>query len=120
VGAQIVGRYRDDFGVLQLAHAFQEATRHGERSPPLAGWSGPASRFREHRREDLITKLAPVEYDPEAVASVWETFLERTLPSEALRRFLQRAVGYSLSGDVGEQILLFLYGTGALQVVIGG
>ena len=37
VGAQMVGRYRDDFGVLQLAHAFEEATRHGERRPPLAG-----------------------------------------------------------------------------------
>jgi len=37
VGVQIVGRYRDDFGVLQLAHAFERATRHGERRPPLAG-----------------------------------------------------------------------------------
>jgi amidase len=37
VGVQIVGRYRDDFGVLQLAHAFEEATRHAGRRPPLAG-----------------------------------------------------------------------------------
>jgi Asp-tRNA(Asn)/Glu-tRNA(Gln) amidotransferase A subunit family amidase len=37
VGAQIVGKYGDDFGVLQLAHAFEVATRHGERRPPLAG-----------------------------------------------------------------------------------
>jgi amidase len=37
VGVQIVGRHRDDFGVLQLAHAFERATRHGERRPPLAG-----------------------------------------------------------------------------------
>jgi amidase len=37
VGVQIVGRYRDDFGVLQLAHAFERATRHNERRPPLAG-----------------------------------------------------------------------------------
>jgi Asp-tRNA(Asn)/Glu-tRNA(Gln) amidotransferase A subunit family amidase len=37
VGAQIVGGYRNDFGVLQLAHAFEEATHHGERRPPLAG-----------------------------------------------------------------------------------
>jgi len=37
VGVQIVGRYRDDFGVLQLAHAFERATRHSERRPPLAG-----------------------------------------------------------------------------------
>jgi Amidase len=34
---QRCSRYRDDFGVLQLAHAFEEATHHGERRPPLAG-----------------------------------------------------------------------------------
>jgi amidase len=36
VGIQIVGRYRDDFGVLQLAHAFEEATQAWKRRPPLA------------------------------------------------------------------------------------
>jgi amidase len=36
VGIQIVGRYRDDFGVLQLAHAFEEATQTWKRRPPLA------------------------------------------------------------------------------------
>lgn len=35
VGLQIVGRARDDFGVLQLAHAFEQATRFGRRRPPL-------------------------------------------------------------------------------------
>ncbi|MSQ20299.1 MAG: amidase [Betaproteobacteria bacterium] len=36
VGLQIVGRYRDDRGVLELAHAFEQATRVGERHPPIA------------------------------------------------------------------------------------
>ena len=36
VGLQIVGRYRDDFGVLQLAHAFEQATQTGKRRPPIA------------------------------------------------------------------------------------
>ena len=36
VGLQIVGRYRDDFGVLQLAHAFEQATQCWKRRPPLA------------------------------------------------------------------------------------
>ncbi|MGH8737461.1 MAG: amidase [Burkholderiales bacterium] len=36
VGLQIVGRYRDDFGVLQLAHAFEQETQIGRRRPPLA------------------------------------------------------------------------------------
>jgi amidase len=35
VGMQIVGRPRDDFGVLQLAHAFEQATGWGERRPPV-------------------------------------------------------------------------------------
>ena len=35
VGLQIVGRYRDDFGVLQLAHAFEGATGFGKRRPPV-------------------------------------------------------------------------------------
>ena len=37
VGLQIVGRHRDDFGVLQLAHAFEQATLFFERRPPAAG-----------------------------------------------------------------------------------
>jgi amidase len=36
VGMQIVGRYRDDLAVLQLAHAFEQATRFGQRRPSIA------------------------------------------------------------------------------------
>ena len=36
VGVQIVGRHRDDFGVLQLAHAFEQATGFGRRRPSVA------------------------------------------------------------------------------------
>ena len=35
VGVQIVGRYRDELGLLQFAHAFERRTRTGERRPPL-------------------------------------------------------------------------------------
>ena len=36
VGIQIVGRYRDDLGVLQIAHAFEQATKFGKRRPQIA------------------------------------------------------------------------------------
>jgi amidase len=43
VGVQIVGRYRDDLGVLQLAHAFEGATGLWKRRPPVAEtMTGPA------------------------------------------------------------------------------
>jgi amidase len=35
VGIQIVGRYRDDFGVLQLAHAFEQANPAWKRQPAV-------------------------------------------------------------------------------------
>lgn len=71
-------------------------------------------RLRPHRREDLITMLAPVEYDPDARAPTWAAFLERILGGNwGLDRYLQKAVGYALTGDVREQVLQFLYGTGA-------
>jgi amidase len=35
VGVQIVGRHHDDWGALQLAHAFEQATQFWKRRPPL-------------------------------------------------------------------------------------
>lgn len=68
--------------------------------------------LREHDPDDLITKLAPVEYDPEATAPTWDRFLQRILPGNELRDFVQKAAGYSATGDVRERVLLILHGLG--------
>lgn len=70
--------------------------------------------LRPHRREDLITRLIDVEYDPEAQCPLWLAFLNRiTDGNQELISYLQRAVGYCLTGDVSEQVLFIAYGTGA-------
>jgi putative DNA primase/helicase len=69
--------------------------------------------LRPHRRTDLITKLAPVIYDRDATAPTWAGFLERVLPDPGVRSFVQRAAGYSLTGQTGEQVLFLLWGGGA-------
>jgi putative DNA primase/helicase len=69
--------------------------------------------LREHRREDLITKIAPTTYRPDAAAPTWEAFLKRVLPGEDLRAFVQRAVGYSATGDTSEQCMFINHGGGA-------
>jgi putative DNA primase/helicase len=67
-----------------------------------------------HRREDLLTKLAPVAYDPTAEAPRWRAFLDQVLEGdEATIEFVRRAVGYSLTGDTSEQVLFLLVGAGA-------
>ena len=67
-----------------------------------------------HSQANMITKLAPVEYDPSARCPLWLAFLDRIMGGkEALIGFLQRAIGYALTGDVSERALFILYGTGA-------
>ncbi|MFI1950968.1 phage/plasmid primase, P4 family [Streptomyces xinghaiensis] len=66
-----------------------------------------------HDREAYCRRMAPVEYDPAATAPVFEAFLERVVPDTSVRGFLQRAVGYSLTGSNAEQVLLLLHGFGA-------
>ena len=69
--------------------------------------------LRPGRQEDRITMHSPVAYDPEATCSRWTVFLDRVMAGNAdLIGFLQRAVGYSLTGDVSEQVLFFLHGEG--------
>ena len=70
--------------------------------------------LRPHNREDMITKFIPVTYDPDAQAPIWHGFLRRILNNnDNLVTFVQRAIGYSLTGDVSEQVFFMLYGTGA-------
>ncbi len=70
--------------------------------------------LRPHRREDLITALAPVEYLPDALCPIWEATLHRIFGgNERLIQFWQRLCGRCLTADVSEQILPILHGSGA-------
>jgi putative DNA primase/helicase len=72
-----------------------------------------SGQLRPHDHNDLITKLCPVAYDPTAEAPTWEKFLTRVMDADAdLTAFLQRAVGYSLTGDISEHCLFIPHGAG--------
>ena len=65
-----------------------------------------------HRRENMISKLAPVRYEPGARSALWAKFLMRVLPDPEVRAFLARYVGSCLSGDANDRRVLLFYGTG--------
>jgi putative DNA primase/helicase len=70
--------------------------------------------LREHRREDLITKLAGATPDHNGDDSTWIKFLaDITLRDREIEDYVQRLFGYCLSADVRDHVLVFLYGTGA-------
>jgi putative DNA primase/helicase len=71
-----------------------------------------SGQLQQHRREDMITKIVPVEFDPDATCPHWDAFLERVIPDKDVRDFVQRAIGYSLTGDTSERVLFILLGEG--------
>ncbi|WP_423212265.1 DNA primase family protein [Paracoccus yeei] len=65
-----------------------------------------------HDRAQLLTKVMPVEFDPEAKCPRFDAFLQQIQPNIEMRRFLQRWFGLSMSGmDI--QKLAFFHGGGA-------
>lgn len=72
------------------------------------------------RREHMLTRMTPAAYDPDASCPTFLAFVERITahPTTAELRpdlvaFLQRAVGYSLTGNVSERVMFILHGAGA-------
>lgn len=71
-------------------------------------------RLRQHTPEDFITRLVDINYDQGAQCPEFLKFLAKVLDGKQdLIDYLQRFVGYCLTGKTTEQVLLFLYGTGA-------
>jgi putative DNA primase/helicase len=69
--------------------------------------------LREHRREDLITKLAPVEYDTHADAPRFVRFLAEIFRGDqGVISFVRRFAGYALTGSTEERVFAILYGRG--------
>ena len=65
------------------------------------------------QRRDLISRQAPVKYDSDMGCAEFLRFLGRIQPDPAIQGFLQRFFGYCLTGHIGEQIVLLMYGRGA-------
>jgi putative DNA primase/helicase len=67
----------------------------------------------EHSREQLVTKFVGADFDHTAKCPRWERFLEEVFADEAVRRFVWKVAGYSLSGHTTEHLFMFLHGRGA-------
>jgi putative DNA primase/helicase len=80
--------------------------------------------LRDHRQSDFITKLVRYRYTPAAKCPRWISFLDRIMgggpdaPEQELDRaarftdYLQRALGYSLTGSTIEKAVFVLFGDG--------
>lgn len=67
--------------------------------------------FRKHSPEDYLTKVSPVIYDPEADCPRWRSFIDEIMQGDKARSdYMQKAIGYALTGDTRMECLFILYG----------
>jgi putative DNA primase/helicase len=69
---------------------------------------------RAHDPKDLLTKISPVAFDPQAACPKWLAFLRTAMASdEEMIGYLQRTVGYAATASTREQVAFILWGGGA-------
>ncbi|MDP8951251.1 MAG: phage/plasmid primase, P4 family, partial [Actinomycetota bacterium] len=69
-------------------------------------------RLNGHDPADRITKIVPVDYDPDAPCLRFKLFLKEALVDDAVIKFVKRYSGYTLTGITRERLLAILYGFG--------
>lgn len=73
---------------------------------------GRQCEFREAERGDLLTRRIAVAFSTKGACPHFEKFLLRIMPEPEMRDFLQRVLGYCLTGSTRDQSLFLFYGTG--------
>lgn len=67
--------------------------------------------FREHSAQDMLSRVAAVNYDPTATAPRFLQFInEVTAGDQETARYIQKAAGYALTGDTRHECLFILFG----------
>ncbi|MEW4070233.1 phage/plasmid primase, P4 family [Bacillus thuringiensis] len=70
--------------------------------------------LRPHNREVYLSKITNVTFDEQAKCPEWMKFLEQIFQgNQELMEYMQRLIGYSLTGEITEQIMVFLIGGGS-------
>lgn len=73
--------------------------------------------FLPHDKENFITRQVSYDYDPSAKCPNFLSFLNRIFQSrrdkDLIIDYLQKALGYSLTGEISQQIIFLLHGSGS-------
>jgi len=102
----------EQFDCEQLAINVQNGTLRFEVEQLDEEHKQVAVRIDPHRREDLITRIAPVDYDPKAECPLYDGMIEWAQPDLPMRRYIHQTGGYASTGDTSEHKLWFHWGKG--------
>jgi putative DNA primase/helicase len=105
--------------IAKALHPITDAGDQWDTDPYLLGTPNgivtlQTGTLRPGRPDDGITLQTATPYDPAATCPRWDRFIAEVFGDHGdLMAFIQRAIGYSLTGITAEQVLFLLYGTGS-------
>jgi putative DNA primase/helicase len=119
IGSETRSRLEAILKLAQSETPIADSGRHWDSDPMLLGVANGVvdlntGRLRPGKRADLITMHIDLAFDSKASCPAWNKFLAEIFGgANQLTGFVQRAVGYCLTGDTSEQVLFMCFGTGA-------
>lgn len=118
-GSESRKRIRDAAEIAKNLRPLADSGESWDKSPMLLGVANgvvdlKTGALRNALPDDRITMNTELDYNAEATAPRWEQFLDEVFEGdEELIGFIQRAVGYTLTGSTIEQCLFLCHGGGA-------
>lgn len=111
------GRIREALNLMADLPIIRTTTEQLDRHPlelntPAGVYDLSDGQCRDTLASDLLTRSTTASPSSPTQAPVWDAFLKQVLPSQDLRNFVQRAVGYSMTGLTREEVFFLLYGQG--------
>lgn len=71
-------------------------------------------KLQQFNKADFITRICSTAYDENCPTPLWDQLLDTIMSGKKeMIEYLQRALGYSLTGDISEQAMFILHGTGS-------
>ncbi len=71
-------------------------------------------KLQEFNKSDYITRICSTNYDENCPTPLWEILLNAVSQGDAeTKLYIQKAFGYSLTGDISEQVVFIIYGNGS-------
>jgi putative DNA primase/helicase len=110
------------FSLVQLAqssHGMKVAGNEWDMNPMLLGVKNgvvdlATGLLRDGDPGDMISCVAPVVYDPRATCPRWERFIAEIFrPYPEIAAYIQRVMGYTLTGLTTEHVMWIFYGVGS-------
>ena len=118
--AKVSGSLRSVESMIKLAESESDipvTAGYVDADPYLLGTLSGILNLRDQtviETQQIVTKRIPVAFNPDATCPRWNQFLDEIFANDNdLVRYIQQAVGYSLTGRTDEQCLFFLHGNGA-------